>query len=161
LGTRTSVRTRSDRSVVRILPTADAEMEATLWKSVERLAPRHPASCPSRTGRTVDSRAHPQCCNPHPAGDSPHRRAAPDLCWVEPWEILDIARKYWDQGIRHLVALRGDPPQGHAKVCPLRTDSLMQPTCAGLKSVADFDIRWPAYPECIRRRPRHNSKSTT
>ena len=33
-------------------------------------------------------------------------------------EILDIARQYWDQGIRHLVALRGDPPQGYASYVP-------------------------------------------
>ena len=41
--------------------------------------------------------------------DTPHRsRTFRDIAL----EVLDIARKYWDQGIRHIVALRGDAPAG-------------------------------------------------
>jgi methylenetetrahydrofolate reductase (NADPH) len=63
-------------------------------------------------------------------------------------EILDIARKYWDQGIRHLVALRGDPPRGQSQYVP-RPDGFAYASdlVAGLKSVADFDISVAAYPE--------------
>jgi methylenetetrahydrofolate reductase (NADPH) len=63
-------------------------------------------------------------------------------------EILDIARKYWDQGIRHLVALRGDPPKGTTQYVP-RADGFAYASdlVAGLKSVADFDISVAAYPE--------------
>jgi methylenetetrahydrofolate reductase (NADPH) len=63
-------------------------------------------------------------------------------------EILDIARKYWDQGVRHLVALRGDPPQGQTKWQP-HPDGF--PYAAdlveGLTSVGNFDISVAAYPE--------------
>ena len=33
-------------------------------------------------------------------------------------EVLDVARRYWDEGIRHIVALRGDPPQGVDQYTP-------------------------------------------
>ena len=48
---------------------------------------------------------------------SPARRISPASVRSR-GEILDIARGYWDQGIRHLVALRGDPPQGAAHYVP-------------------------------------------
>ena len=76
--------------------------------------------------------------------------AAPHLtCVGAPrGEIDDIAREYWDMGIRHLVALRGDPrkdcdhyephPEGYAYASDL---------VAGLRRVADFDISVAAYPE--------------
>ncbi len=63
-------------------------------------------------------------------------------------EIDDIARRYWDLGVRHLVALRGDPPRnkqhapGHVDRYRYATDLV-----AGLKRVADFDISVAAYPE--------------
>jgi methylenetetrahydrofolate reductase (NADPH) len=63
-------------------------------------------------------------------------------------EILDIARKYWDQGIRHIVALRGDPPQGQTRYEP-HPDGFAYASdlVAGLRSIADFDISVAAYPE--------------
>jgi methylenetetrahydrofolate reductase (NADPH) len=63
-------------------------------------------------------------------------------------EILGIAREYWDQGIRHIVALRGDPPRAaahyapHPEGFPYAVDLVR-----GLKSVADFDVSVAAYPE--------------
>jgi len=63
-------------------------------------------------------------------------------------EIDDIAREYWDAGVRHVVALRGDPaepgtlftpcPDGYANAAEL---------VAGLKAVAPFEISVAAYPE--------------
>jgi methylenetetrahydrofolate reductase (NADPH) len=63
-------------------------------------------------------------------------------------EVDDVARAYWDAGVRHIVALRGDPPadsggytphpQGYANAAEL---------VAGLKRVADFEISVAAYPE--------------
>jgi methylenetetrahydrofolate reductase (NADPH) len=63
-------------------------------------------------------------------------------------EILDIARQYWDQGIRHIVALRGDPPAGATKYEPHPEGfAYAADLVAGLKTVADFDISVAAYPE--------------
>ena len=63
-------------------------------------------------------------------------------------EVLDIARKYWDQGIRHIVALRGDAPAGTVKYEP-RADGFAYAAdlVAGLKTVGDFEISVAAYPE--------------
>jgi methylenetetrahydrofolate reductase (NADPH) len=63
-------------------------------------------------------------------------------------EILDIARQYWDEGIRHIVALRGDPPrEAHGYVPHPRGFAYAADLVAGLKTVADFDISVAAYPE--------------
>jgi methylenetetrahydrofolate reductase (NADPH) len=62
--------------------------------------------------------------------------------------VLDIARRYWDQGIRHIVALRGDAPAGTVKYEP-RADGFAYAAdlVAGLKTVGDFEISVAAYPE--------------
>jgi methylenetetrahydrofolate reductase (NADPH) len=63
-------------------------------------------------------------------------------------EILDIARAYWDQGIRQLVALRGDPPRGHGGYRPHPHGfAYAADLVAGLKRLAPFDVSVAAYPE--------------
>ncbi|MFO0334285.1 MAG: methylenetetrahydrofolate reductase, partial [Pseudomonadota bacterium] len=63
-------------------------------------------------------------------------------------EILEIARRYWAGGIRHIVALRGDPPAGATKYEPHPQGyAYAADLVAGLKSVADFEISVAAYPE--------------
>jgi methylenetetrahydrofolate reductase (NADPH) len=63
-------------------------------------------------------------------------------------EVLDLARRYWDSGIRHIVALRGDPPAA-AVGYTVHPDGFAHASelVAGLKSVANFDISVAAYPE--------------
>jgi methylenetetrahydrofolate reductase (NADPH) len=76
--------------------------------------------------------------------------AAPHLtCVGAPREeILDIARNYWAHGIRHIVALRGDPPQGTTKYVPhVGGFAYAVDLVKGLKSVADFEISVATYPE--------------
>jgi methylenetetrahydrofolate reductase (NADPH) len=63
-------------------------------------------------------------------------------------EILDIARAYWDAGVRHIVALRGDSPQAGQKYSPHPNGfANAAALTAGLKSVAPFEISVAAYPE--------------
>jgi len=130
-------------------PPADAEMEATLWRSVQRLAPLAPrfvsvtygadGSTRTRTHQIV-TRIHQET----PLVGAPHLTCV----GASRGEILDIARQYRDQGIRHIVALRGDPPKGAARYEP-HPDGFAYAAdlVAGLKSVADFDISVAAYPE--------------
>ena len=130
-------------------PPADAEMEATLWKSVERLAPLAPRFVSVTYGADGSTRERTHNVVTRIQRDTP-LVGAPHLTCVgaSRGEILDIARKYWDQGIRHLVALRGDPPRGQNQYVP-RSDGFAYASdlVAGLKSVADFDISVAAYPE--------------
>ena len=62
-------------------------------------------------------------------------------------EVNDVARQYWEAGVRHIVALRGDPPPGteyapHPGGYPFAADLV-----AGLHAVAPFEISVGAYPE--------------
>jgi methylenetetrahydrofolate reductase (NADPH) len=68
--------------------------------------------------------------------------------WSSCEEIDALARRYWDQGIRRIVALRGDPPKGAERYEP-RPDGYAFATdlVRGLKAVADFDISVGCYPE--------------
>jgi methylenetetrahydrofolate reductase (NADPH) len=130
-------------------PPADSDMEATLWKSVERLAPLAPRFVSVTYGADGSTRERT-----HNIVTRIQRETAlvgaPHLTCIgaSRGEILDVARKYWDQGIRHLVALRGDPPQGQTRYVP-HPDGFAYASdlVAGLKSVADFDISVAAYPE--------------
>jgi methylenetetrahydrofolate reductase (NADPH) len=130
-------------------PPADADMEATLWKSVERLAPLAPrfVSVTYVADGSTRERTHnvvTRVQRETPLVGAPHLTCI----GASRGEILDIARKYWDQGIRHLVALRGDTPKGTTQYVP-RADGFAYASdlVAGLKSVADFDISVAAYPE--------------
>ena len=70
--------------------------------------------------------------------------AAPHLTCIDatPDELRTIARDYWNNGIRHIVALRGDLPPGSGKPEMYASDLVTL-----LKEVADFDISVAAYPE--------------
>ena len=94
-------------------PPKTAEMEASLWEAAQRLEPLGPAfvSVTYGAGGTTRERTHATVARL--ARETTMQPAAHLTCvGSSRGEILDIARKYWDQGIRHLVALRGDPPQG-------------------------------------------------
>jgi methylenetetrahydrofolate reductase (NADPH) len=129
-------------------PPADAQMEATLWQSIERLSPLGPAfvsvtygadgSTRERTHRVVSRIQHEACLT-----------GAPHLTCIGAGrgEILDIARGYWDEGIRHIVALRGDPPQQAGYRAPADGFHYAAQLVAALRSVAPFEISVAAYPE--------------
>lgn len=63
-------------------------------------------------------------------------------------EVDDLARRYRDAGVNHIVALRGDPPTGAADYTP-RPEGYAHASdlVAGLRRIADFDISVAAYPE--------------
>jgi methylenetetrahydrofolate reductase (NADPH) len=79
-----------------------------------------------------------------------HLTGAPHLTCIgaSRGEIQDIARRYWDEGVRHIVALRGDPPVGVERYVP-HPDGFAYAAdlVRGLRSVADFEVSVAAYPE--------------
>ncbi len=130
-------------------PPGSEAMEKTLWDSIEHLAvlaPRFVSVTYGADGSTRE-RTHNAVAR---IRRETELTAAPHLTCIgaSRGEIDDIAREYWDMGIRHLVALRGDPPKGangyepHADGYAYATDLV-----AGLRRIADFDISVAAYPE--------------
>ena len=143
-------------------PPADAAMEATLWRSLERLAPLAPRFVSVTYGADGSTRERT-----HNVVTRIQRRTtltgAPHLTCIgaSRGEILDIARSYWDEGIRHLVALRGDPPQGQGAYRPHAAGfAYACELVAGLAALAPFDISVAAYPEVHPEAPRRRRIST-
>jgi methylenetetrahydrofolate reductase (NADPH) len=130
-------------------PPGDVEMEATLWRSVERLAPLAPYFVSVTYGADGSTRTRTHQLVTRIQRETP-LTGAPHLTCVgaSRGEILDIARQYRDQGVRHIVALRGDPPKGAARYEPHPEGfAYAADLVVGLKSVADFEISVAAYPE--------------
>jgi methylenetetrahydrofolate reductase (NADPH) len=130
-------------------PPNDAQMEATLWRSVERLAPLAPSFVSVTYGADGSTRERTHRLITRIQKETPLTGAPHLTCIGAPQEeILDIAREYWDQGIRHIVALRGDPPRDMAHYVPHPQGfAYAADLVAGLKRVANFDISVAAYPE--------------
>ncbi|MCI0516932.1 MAG: methylenetetrahydrofolate reductase [Woeseiaceae bacterium] len=124
-------------------------MEQTLWASIERLevlAPRFVSVTYGADGSTRE-RTHKAVVR---LLKETSLTAAPHLTCIgaSRGEIDDIARRYWDMGVRHMVALRGDPPKGSSGYVPQTGGyAYASDLVAGLKKLADFDISVAAYPE--------------
>jgi methylenetetrahydrofolate reductase (NADPH) len=130
-------------------PPKTEKSEATLWNTVERLAPLQPrfvsvtygadGSTRDRTHRIISR-----------INDETSLTGAPHLTCVDATsgEVDAIAKGYWDDGVRHIVALRGDPPQDDDTYVPYPGGyQYAADLVAGLQDVADFDISVAAYPE--------------
>jgi methylenetetrahydrofolate reductase (NADPH) len=130
-------------------PPGDAPMEATLWASVQRLAPLAPRFVSVTYGADGSTRERTHNVVTRIQRET-SLTGAPHLTCVgaSREEVLEIARRYWQQGIRHIVALRGDPPQGSSRYVPHPQGfAYGADLVAGLRRVADFDISVAAYPE--------------
>ena len=130
-------------------PPKDEQMEQTLWQSVERLAPLSPRFVSVTYGADGSTRTRTHNIVTK-IQETTTLTAAPHLtCVGAPQaEILDIARNYWAHGIRHIVALRGDPPQGAGRYAPHPEGfAYAVDLVRGLKTVADFEISVATYPE--------------
>jgi methylenetetrahydrofolate reductase (NADPH) len=130
-------------------PPGDAAMAATLWRSLERLAPLAPAFVSVTYGADGSTRERTHELVTRIQRETPLTGAPHLTCVGAPREeILAIARGYWAGGIRHLVALRGDPPGGEGRHAPHAGGfAYAADLVAALASVAPFDISVAAYPE--------------
>jgi methylenetetrahydrofolate reductase (NADPH) len=130
-------------------PPNDAAMEQTLWSSIQRLAPLAPRFVSVTYGADGSTRERTHNVVTRILRETPLTPAPHLTCVGAPrGEILDIARGYWDAGVRHIVALRGDPAAGQAGYVP-HPDGFAYAVdlVRGLKSVGDFDVSVAAYPE--------------
>lgn len=130
-------------------PPKTEKMAQTLWESVQTLAPLGPrfVSVTYGAGGSTRERTHEQVVRINREARIP---AAAHLTCVEATreEIDEIARHYWESGIRHVVALRGDPPDGQSHYSPHPGGyANAAELTAGLKAAAPFEISVAAYPE--------------
>lgn len=131
-------------------PPKTEKMAESLWESVERLAPLAPefVSVTYGAGGSTRERTHDTVVRI--ARETPMKPAAHLTCVAATREEIDaVAKAYWDAGIRHVVALRGDPPDGQSVYAPHPGGyAYASDLVAGLKRIADFEISVAAYPEC-------------
>ncbi|MGN8115158.1 methylenetetrahydrofolate reductase [NAD(P)H] [Labrys sp. 22185] len=131
-------------------PPKNAEMEASLWEAIERLAPLDPlfASVTYGAGGTTRERTHGTVARMVQETDI--RPAAHLTCVGATREAIDeVIRGYAEAGVRHIVALRGDPPAGvgaHYEPHPGGYASSAD-LVAGIKALGDFEVSVSAYPE--------------
>jgi methylenetetrahydrofolate reductase (NADPH) len=128
-------------------------MGQQLWESVQRLAPLQPNFVSVTYGADGSTRTRTHDCVLRILRET-NLVVAPHLTCVgaSRAEVLRIARDYWQQGVRHLVALRGDTPAAH-----LSPDGRYRPYAggfayasdlvSGLTGVGKFDLSVAAYPE--------------
>ncbi len=130
-------------------PPNSEKMETLLWKSIDRLAELEPRFVSVTYGADGSTRERTHAAVAKLVADT-SLTPAPHLTCIGATrgEIDDIAREYWDMGVRHLVALRGDPPKGCDSYQPAADGyAYASDLVAGLRKIADFDISVAAYPE--------------
>jgi len=142
--------TRPIRVSFEFFPPKTPEMEATLWSSIERLAPLNPSFVSVTYGAGGSTRERTHSTVSWLVRETSLKPAAHLTCVAATQDEVDeVVRSYWDAGARHIVALRGDPiagvgaryephPGGYAQACDL---------VAGIKRIADFEVSVSAYPE--------------
>ena len=131
-------------------PPKSEDMEERLWASISRLEPMDPAfvsvtygaggSTRDRTHRTVHRIVKETGLKP-----AAHLTC---VCATKD-EINEVIKGYWDAGVRHIVALRGDPPEGIGEAYEPYPGGYINAAdlAGGIKTIGDFEISVGCYPE--------------
>lgn len=134
-------------------PPSDAGMGRQLWESVLRLAPLQPNFVSVTYGADGSTRSRTHECVLRILRET-NLTVAPHLTCVGATrgEVLRIAQDYWQQGVRHMVALRGDAPASlqspGGRYCPKHGSfGYASELVTGLAAVGKFDVSVAAYPE--------------
>jgi methylenetetrahydrofolate reductase (NADPH) len=131
-------------------PPKTDKMDEVLWESIKTLEPLQPrfVSVTYGAGGSTRERTHATVAR---IQRETSLTAAAHLTCVEASrdEIDAVADDYWDAGVRHIVALRGDAPTPDTPFCP-HPDGYANAAeqVAGLKARHPFEISVAAYPEC-------------
>jgi len=131
-------------------PPNTAEMEETLWESIRRLAPLNPHFVSVTYGAGGKTRERTHATVARIVAETHVRPAAHITCVAASRDEVDaVARDYWEAGVRHVVALRGDPQTGPGTPYVAQPDGYQTSTdlIAGLRRIGDFEISVSAYPE--------------
>jgi len=138
-------------------PPKTDEAEAKLWEAIKRLEPLSPSFVSVTYGAGGTTRERTHATVKRIVDETSLKPAAHLTCVAHTRdEIAEIVRGYWDAGIKHIVALRGDMPNmtGPYAAHPEGYHSTPE-LIAGLKKIADFEISVSFYPERHPDSPSH------
>jgi methylenetetrahydrofolate reductase (NADPH) len=130
-------------------PPKTAEMETQLWNAIRRLAPLRPHFVSVTYGAGGSTRDRTHATVKRLIDETALKPAAHLTCVGAPREAVDaVIRDYWDAGVRHIVALRGDMPELGQSYCAHKdgyrtTAELVR----AIRDVAPFEVSVSAYPE--------------
>ena len=131
-------------------PPRTPQMEVDLWHSVQRLEPLEPAFVSVTYGAGGSTRERTHATVKRIVKETPLDVAGHLTCVAASREEVNaVVRDYWNVGVRHVVALRGDPPAGpgsdykpHPEGYATSADLV-----AGVKQCAPFEVSVGCYPE--------------
>ena len=141
------------RASFEFFPPKTEALETQLWDSIRKLEPLQPSFVSVTYGAGGSTRDRTHRTVARIIKETTLKPAAHLTCvGASRAEVDDVLRDYWNAGVRHIVALRGDPPEasgpglgayrphpdGYAYAADL---------VAGLKRIAPFEISVAAYPE--------------
>ncbi|PWB80784.1 MAG: methylenetetrahydrofolate reductase [NAD(P)H] [Methylocystaceae bacterium] len=131
-------------------PPKTPEMETQLWESIERLAPLRPRFVSVTYGAGGSTRERTHNIVARLVAETDILPAAHLTCVsASRDEVDDIVRGYWSAGVRHIVALRGDPPGGVGSSFEPHPEGYRTSTelVRGIRRIGDFEISVSTYPE--------------
>nr|WP_256437963.1 methylenetetrahydrofolate reductase [NAD(P)H] [Rhodomicrobium sp. Az07] len=130
-------------------PKTDA-MEASLWQAIRKLEPLAPEFVSVTYGAGGSTRERTHSTVSRILAETSLKPAAHLTCVAATKDAIDaVVRDYWDVGVRHIVALRGDPPAGAGTAYAAHPGGYQSSAdlVAGLKTIGDFEVSVSAYPE--------------
>ena len=131
-------------------PPKTDKMEDQLWLAINRLAPFAPEFVSVTYGAGGSTRERTHNTVARIVNDTALRPAAHLTCVnASKGEVDDVARAYWDAGVRHIVALRGDPPDGIGSKYQPHPGGYDNAAAlvSGLKKIAPFEVSVAGYPD--------------
>jgi hypothetical protein len=130
-------------------PPRTAAMEEQLWKAILRLEPLTPTFVSVTYGAGGSTRDRTHATVKRIVQETGLKPAAHLTCVGAPKaEIDEIVRQYWDAGVRHIVALRGDMPEMAQPYRPHAEGYATTPDLiGGIRAIGDFEISVSCYPE--------------
>jgi len=139
---------RAPKVSFEFFPPKTPEMEEQLWRAIRRLEPLAPAFVSVTYGAGGSTRERTHTTVKRIVDETSLSPAAHLTCVAAPREEVDgIVRRYWDAGVRHIVALRGDMPDGGPYKPHPQGYASTPELIEGIRRIAPFEISVSAYPE--------------
>ncbi|MGL4495033.1 MAG: methylenetetrahydrofolate reductase [NAD(P)H] [Beijerinckiaceae bacterium] len=141
---------RAPRVSFEFFPPKSDEMEANLWQAIRRLEPLGPSFVSVTYGAGGSTRERTHSTVKRIVEETTMKPAAHLTCvGASRAEVDEVVQGYWDAGVRHIVALRGDPAGGVGERYVPHADgyATTPDLIRGIKAIGDFEISVSAYPE--------------